>query len=178
MAKTLTPSAAGIAIRELEKARKHTKGYAQKTGPSCFVKTAMGLPCRHLFSWRLQRKEEIFSASNAFQEWCVGYEDRRRKRKSSHTVTTHQQKKRRAPKQPLSKDAKLKKWCCSWNQWQTRHLQRVQHSLAGKWISSRKCIPSGKKGNLYLYVKVHQEITDHDWNIHDTLWFHIKMQSK
>ena len=59
--KDLIAHSAGIVIEELERAKRKTETYAEKTRSCCQLKTAMGLPCRHLFATRIQKNEAIYS---------------------------------------------------------------------------------------------------------------------
>ena len=63
-----TPYSAAIIREELIEARRHTEQHSSASC-QCVIKTSMLLPCKHLFSYRLRRNEQLFHHSDVACRW-------------------------------------------------------------------------------------------------------------
>lgn len=69
------PYAGGIVVAEIKTARSKPSGNSNQSNSWCHIKSAMGLPCRYLFSCRIHAGEQIlFNGDDVLSRWLIGYD--------------------------------------------------------------------------------------------------------
>ena len=120
----------------------------------CALKCSMGLPCRHLFSSRIQGGvTPVFSKSDILPQWCIGYGKTREY--SPMTAQLHPTKKRRLTtrRTALTKDNKFRDFlllvCKDMADLASNEGMVSFRPSAASWTPFTHCFSCGKKESKF-----------------------------